>query len=114
MKVVESSAVFQPKQRTEKKEAVTTANQSKTGPTRTCAQSGVKIDHCSRYPEVGEAGIAVARRSPRQSASSLSLTTLCGFLDFKNRADAVYGNLVLCALVGVHRPHSPLENVIAL
>ena len=32
MKVVESSAVFQPKQRTEKREAVTTANQSKTGP----------------------------------------------------------------------------------
>ncbi len=29
---VESSAVFQPKQRTEKREAVTTANQSKTGP----------------------------------------------------------------------------------
>ncbi len=32
MKVVESSALFQPKQRTEKREAVTTANQSNTGP----------------------------------------------------------------------------------
>ena len=53
---------------------------------------------------------------------SLSLTTLCGFLDFRKRAvkrdvlavaigarNAVDGNLVLCPLVGLHLLHCVLH-----
>src|SRR4051794_8822223 len=46
MKTVESSAVFQPKQWAEKEAGKTIENRI----TRNCAQSGVKIEHCSRCP----------------------------------------------------------------
>ena len=46
---VESSAVFQPKQWAEK---ASREDNRKQDPTRTCAQSGVKIEHCSRCPYV--------------------------------------------------------------
>ena len=46
---VESSAVFQPKQWAEK---ASREDNRKQDPTRTCAQSGVKIEHCSRCPLV--------------------------------------------------------------
>jgi hypothetical protein len=49
MKTVESSAVFQPKQWPEK---ASREDNRKQDPTRTCAQSGVKIEHCSRCPEI--------------------------------------------------------------
>jgi hypothetical protein len=48
MKTVQSSAVFQPKQWAEKGSR---EDNRKQDPTRTCAQSGVKIEHCSRCPE---------------------------------------------------------------
>jgi AIPR protein len=48
MKTVESSAVFQPKQWPEK---ASREDNRKQDPTRTCAQPGVKIEHCSRCPE---------------------------------------------------------------
>ena len=47
MKTVQSSAVFQPKQWAEKGSR---EDNRKQDPTRTCAQSGVKIEHCSRCP----------------------------------------------------------------
>ena len=49
MKTVESSAVFQPKQWAEKGSREDNRKQDLT---RTCAQSGVKIEHCSRCPYV--------------------------------------------------------------
>ena len=56
MKTVESSAVFQPKQWAEK---ASREDNRKQDPTRTCAQSGVKIEHCSRCPYATAAVIAV-------------------------------------------------------
>ena len=49
MKTVESSAVFQPKQWPEK---ASREDNRKQDPTRTCAQSGVKIEHCSKCPYI--------------------------------------------------------------
>jgi hypothetical protein len=44
MKTVESSAVFQPGRKRSRED------NRKQDQTRTCAQSGVKIEHCSRCP----------------------------------------------------------------
>ena len=50
IKTVESSAMFQPKQWAEK---ASREDNRKQDPARTCAQSSVKIEHCSWRPIVG-------------------------------------------------------------
>jgi uncharacterized protein len=75
MKTVQSSAVFQPKQWAEKGSR---EDNRKQDPTRTCAQSGVKIEHCSRCPygqglarilsrELGQEVAAQSTQGPAQN-----------------------------------------------